>query len=156
VRPIAASIVIPQAPEAAFAFLADLRNHWRLERRFVALERLEGDPEAPHGGRVRLLGPLGLSRVARTRVLEAEPPENGRPGLLRGLAELGSTTRGRVAWDVAARPAGGSEVTLRAEVERASPLDRALLSLGGRAWLQRIFDGAVETLASVLASEVPA
>jgi hypothetical protein len=44
VRPIATSVVIPQAPEAAFAFLADLRNHWRLERRFVALEDLEGDP----------------------------------------------------------------------------------------------------------------
>jgi Polyketide cyclase / dehydrase and lipid transport len=150
VRPITSSVVVPQAPEAAFAFLADLRNHWRLERHFVALESLEGDPDAPHGGCVRLLGPLGLSRLARTRVLEAEPPGEGRPGRLHGLAELDSRTRGRVTWEI--RPlALGCEITLSAEVERASPLDRTLLALGGHAWLRRIFDGTVLTLASVLA-----
>ena len=149
-RPIASSVLTPQRPEVVFEFLADLRNHWRLERRFVALEGLDGDPDAPHGGRVRLDGPLGLSRVARTRVLEAKAPENGRPGLLRGLAELGPTTRGRVAWDIVPGRVG-CEITLSAEVERASPLDRALLVLGGRVWLQRIFDGTVRTLASVLA-----
>jgi Polyketide cyclase / dehydrase and lipid transport len=153
VRPITSTIVVPQPPEAAFAFLADLRNHWRLERRFVALEGLDGDPDAPRGGLVRLVGPLRVSRLARTRVLEAAPPAEGRPGTLRGLAELGPTTRGRVRWDIVPRPDGGSVITLAAEVERASSLDRALLALGGRAWLQRIFDGSLLTLASLLADD---
>ena len=49
--------------ERVFDFLADLRNHWRLERRFLELDELGED-----GGTIRLKGPLGLSRTVQTSV----------------------------------------------------------------------------------------
>jgi hypothetical protein len=123
-----------------FAFLADLRNHWRLSRRFAELDALDDDVA---GGRVRVRGPLGASRLARTRVLEAEAPRR-----LAGRAEIGRGTVGLVRWQI--EPAGGgSHVTLSAEVERAAPVDRALLALGGAWWLRRIFDDALARLGEV-------
>jgi hypothetical protein len=92
------------------------------------------------GGHVRVNGPLGLSRVARTSVVGTEAPH-----VLRGRAELGRRTRGAVRWEIASA-ANGSHVTLTAEVERASVLDRVLLACGGRWWLGRIVRGAVDRL----------
>ena len=137
-------------PERVFGFLADLRNHWLLEDRFVALGGLDDDEGGgPRGGRVRLTGPLGLSREARTRVLSARPPTAVRPGRLAGRADIGRSTTGRVAWEIAAGQDGGSLVTLRAVAERASLLDRTLLLLGRR-WLQRTFDRALANLDRIL------
>ena len=131
---------MPQPPERAFAFLADLRNHWQLSRRFAALEQIDGDG---HGGRVRICGPLGLSRIATTRVEEAVEPHE-----LRGRAEIGRSTVGAVRWTI--EPAvAGSRVTLSAEVVRASLVDRAVLALGGRLLLRRMFTEAVEQLGRV-------
>ena len=131
---IAATREISAPPERVFAFLSDLHNHWQLEDHFVELQHLQSD-----GGRVRMRGPLGLSRTVHTTVEEAVPNER-----LRGRADLGRTI-GRVAWDIA--PAGaGSRVSLSAIVERAGALDRALLALGGRAYLRRIFARTLENL----------
>jgi hypothetical protein len=95
------------------------------------------------GGRVRIKGPLGVSRQARTRVDGAEPQST-----LRGSAELGRRTRASVRWDI--RPAGnGSRVTLTGTVEQASLYDRILLAAGGRWWLQRIFERALQNLGRV-------
>src|SRR3954452_14361082 len=106
---IAATAQLDQPPERLFAFLSDLRNHWRLSHRFAELEALDGD-EA--GGRVRIRGPLGVSRVAPTRALSPDAPR--RPG---GRAQIGRGTVGAVRWTI--EPAGaGSRVTLAAEVER--------------------------------------
>jgi hypothetical protein len=91
------------------------------------------------GGRVRVKGPLGLSRVAQTAVVAAD-----RPRLLTGTAELGRTTRGAVRWEIEAVVRGTSRVRFTAQVERASPLDKALLACGGRWWLARIVARAVE------------
>ena len=82
---------------------------------------------------MRITGPFGLSRVARTRVLEAIEPHE-----LRGSAELGPRTRGAVRWTIE-RAGGGSRVTLTAEVVAA----------GGRPWLRRIFAEAVQRLGEV-------
>ena len=91
------------------------------------------------GGRILIRGPLGITREARTEVVEAEAPSR-----LVGRAVLG-TTVGEVAWEI--RPeGGGSLVSLSAEVERASTADRLLLGLGGRAWLRRRFANVLETL----------
>jgi hypothetical protein len=126
---------VPHPPDVVFEFLSDLRNHWRLEPHFLELEGMAAD-----GGRVRVRAPLGISRVARTRVVAAE-----RPSLLRGIAELGRSTRGAVRWQIDPAPVG-SDVRFSAEVERASPLDRMLLACGGRWWLRRIVVAAVERL----------
>lgn len=147
---IEARATIGHAPERLFEFLSDLRNHWRLEDAFVELGGLEGDARhGPAGGRVRIKGPLGLSREARTKVLEAIPPGPATPGSLSGRADLGQTV-GRVGWAIEPNADGGSAVRLWATVERASPADRLLLSLGGRWWLSRIFARAVGNLAHVL------
>jgi Polyketide cyclase / dehydrase and lipid transport len=118
-----------------FEFLSDLRNHWRLEPHFLELEHV-----GKNGGRVRVKGPLGLSRVARTEVVDA-----ARPTLLRGRADIGRGTVGAVRWEIAPRD-GGSRVTLSAEVERVSALDRVLLACGGRRWLGGIVTRAVARL----------
>jgi uncharacterized protein YndB with AHSA1/START domain len=137
---VAADAHLDLPPERVFAFLADLRNHWRLTPRFAELESLDGDAA---GARVRIRGPLGLSRVARTRVLEAQEPL-----LLRGRAEVGRGTVGSVRWTIE-REGEGSRVAISAEVERASPLDRAILALGGRRFLRRGFAQALEELGRV-------
>ncbi|HVV59747.1 MAG TPA: SRPBCC family protein [Gaiellaceae bacterium] len=128
---------LEQSPERVFAFLDDLRNHWRLSRRFVEVERVDRDAE---GARVRIRGPLGLSRHAHTRIEETDPPR-----LLRGHATVGRGTLGRVRWTIEARGTG-SRVTLEAEVVQASLLDRAVLALGGRRWLRRGLREAVHRL----------
>ncbi len=144
VRPIGAP------PDRVFEFLSDLHNHWLLEDRFVELSSLDDDDGAgPRGGRVRLKGPLGISREARTRVLSARPPTAFRPGRLAGRADIGRRTTGRVSWEIAVGEDGGSLVTLWATAERASLLDRTLLLLG-RWWLQHTFERAVVTLDRVL------
>ena len=78
-------------------------------------------------------------------MLEAVPPDARGEGRLRGRAEVGTGTVGRVAWDLAGVP-GRTRVVLSATVERATRFDRLVLALGGRLWLQRLFLGAVEAL----------
>jgi hypothetical protein len=109
---------------------------------------VELDDVTDHGGRVRIRGPLGLSRVARTQVIEAEPP--APVGRLHGRAELGRTTRGEVFWEIA--PADtGSRVTLTAVPERLAMVDALLLAAGGRRWMCRLFRAALERLDAALA-----
>ncbi len=99
-----------------------------------------------NGGRVRVKGPLGLSRVARTGVVATE-----RPKLLRGSAEIGRRTHGAVRWEIVPA-AEGSRVTFTATVERASFLDRILLACGGRWWLARLVDRAVKRLGASISA----
>lgn len=134
-----------------FEFLSDLRNHWLLEDRFVELGGLDGNGDhGPTGGRIRINGPLGLSREARTRVLAAEPPKAGTAGALAGRAEIGQVTVGLVSWEIAPRGETSSSVTLAAVVERASLADRLLIAFGGRRWLERIFEHTLANLAVIL------
>jgi uncharacterized protein YndB with AHSA1/START domain len=140
---VSATATLPHAPREIFEFLSDLRNHWHLEQRFVDL-----DDVTDHGGRVRIRGPLGVSRVARTQVLEAEPP--APVGRLHGRAEIGRTTRGEVFWEIAPVDTG-SKVTLTAVPERLAVVDALLLAAGGRRWMCRLFRAALGRLDAVLA-----
>ena len=144
---ISAERTIAQPPGRVFDFLSDLRNHWRLESR-AFVEVLDDEPD-PAGGRIRLKGPLGLSREARTSVVAAEPPEGGPPGRVSGIAEVGSASVGRVTWTLVPHEAGTS-VRLSAAVERASRFDRLLLGLGGEIWLRRLFSRALANLETAL------
>jgi Polyketide cyclase / dehydrase and lipid transport len=144
--PIEAAALVPAGPEEVFGFLSDLGNHWRLASRFVEVVELEsaGNGGSADRGRVRLRGPLGMRRTARTRVTAARPPR-----LLIGVAEIPGGTRARVSWTLASR-LGETRVRLAAEVEDARPLDRLLLALGGRRWLERRFSETLDALASEL------
>ncbi len=154
VHDVVAVRTLPVAPSEVFHFLADLRNHWLLDDRFVELSGLDADErDRTVGGRVRLKGPFGIAREARTRVLSARPPVDGSPGRLAGRADIGTTTTGRVSWEIAAGQDGGSLVTLAALAERVSLLDRVLL-VCGRWWLQRTFDRALLNLDRILSPYV--
>ena len=146
---VVARRAVAASPAQVFDFLADLRNHWLLEDRFVELAGLDDEGSSPLGGWVRLTGPLGIRREARTRVLSAHPPAAGVPGRLAGRADIGARTTGRVSWEIVARADGGSLVTLAAVAERTSLLDRMLIACG-RWWLQRTFDHALANLDRVL------
>jgi hypothetical protein len=84
-------------------------------------------------GRVRIHGPLGLRRTARTTVVDATPSH-----VMHGTAELSGGTLARVAWELG-QDAGGTTVRLSAEVDQATLPDRLLLAVGGRAWMRRHF-----------------
>lgn len=132
-----ATAELAQPPEQLFAFLCDLDNHWRLSPAFVEVERVDGDGD---GARIRIVGPLGLARRARTRIVEEREPE-----LLRGVADVGRRTEGAVTWRL--EPHGsGTRVTLAGEVVAAAWWDRLVLALGGRLWLQRGLRQAVRRL----------
>jgi Polyketide cyclase / dehydrase and lipid transport len=133
---IEAVALVPAAPEDVFAFLSELANHWLLLDSHVDVVEVEGDRAV-----VRLRGPLGVRRTVRTRVTVAREPR-----LIIGIAELGQHTRARVSWTLAGR-LGDTRVRLAAEVEHADLLDRTVLALGGRRWLERRFAYGLERLA---------
>ena len=128
---VEATVEVPARAETLFARLATLENHWDLADRWVEVVSLNGDGGSPaDGGVVRLHGPLGLSRTARTVVDRVEESR-----LIEGTAKIGRRTRGRVSW-VLRENAGGTVVTLRGELIEGAPLDRLIWALGGRAWLE--------------------
>ena len=133
---------------AIFAYLADLEQHWQLADQFIEVVSLERPPGGgpAQGGVVRMCGPFRIWRAAHTRVVEADAPTR-----LSGSAEVGEGTVARVSWTL--RPAGQDTlVRLEANVEHASFLDRALLALGGRRWLERRFAAILQTLEARVAA----
>ena len=132
---IEAERVVAATPEAVFTFLSNLENHWKLTGRWVEAVVLEDS-----NGRVRIHGPLGLRRTARTTVVDASPCH-----VIHGTAELSGGTVARVAWELG-EDAGGTEVRLSAEVDHATLPDRLLLALGGRVWMARRFEAILERL----------
>jgi len=140
---VVAERVVAAPRPVVFDFLADLENHWLLADRFVEVLTLERPPGGgpARGGRVRVRGPLGISRTAQTRVAEADPPH-----AIAGTASIGRRTEAQVRWTLA--PEGEStRVRLEAAVQRASALEAVLLAAGGRRWLGRRFDSILATLA---------
>lgn len=138
---ISAERTIDAPVERVFAFLAHLPNHWELHDALVHVEAT-GESAA----RVRVVGPIGLRREARTRVAEVDEPSR-----LRGVAELGPLTTARVAWDIEAR-GERTHVRLSTEVGRASRADRLILALGGTWWLRRVYAQALANLERALAA----
>jgi hypothetical protein len=144
---VEATALVPAPVEDVFAFLADLGNHWMVADRLVQVVDLHGPDGLPaDGGRVRLRGPLGVHRTATTRVVASKAPR-----LLIGTAEIGGATRARVSWSLAGH-GEATRVRLAASVERATRLDRLLLRLGGRVWLERRFEATLAGLVEEFAS----
>jgi hypothetical protein len=140
---VAADGLVPAGREAVFGFLARLDGHWRLADRWIEVLDLDADGL---GGRVRMRGPLGLSRTAVTRVVRTVPPER-----IEGTAALGRTL-GAVAWTLAADGPGATRVRLEASVLRARALDRLLLAAGGRLWLRRRLAATLGALVALAGS----
>lgn len=137
---ISASRLVRAERADVFAFLSDLENHWLIADRFVEVVELKGPPGARTGGRVLIRGPLGVRRTARTRVDFARPVEE-----MCGSAHIGDATSARVRW-LLREDGGGTGVTLAANINRAGPLDRLLLALGGMAWMRGRFASTLAVL----------
>ena len=135
---------IPASAEAVIRFLADLEHHVRLAPESVQLLRLSRTPGRPADALVRLTGPLGIERMASTELLQTRLANS-----IAGQARIGKRTVASVTWCVEENGAG-SVVTLSATVDAASPIDRMVLILGGRRWLARRFDAALERLSELL------
>jgi hypothetical protein len=90
---------------------------------------------------VRIGGPLGFGRAARTKVIEAQRPES-----MAGRAEIGARTSAAIRWTISPH-ADSCRVRLEASVEHAGPLDRLILALGGRWLMRRLFSRTVRELA---------
>lgn len=144
---VEAATIVAAPPEEVFRFLSRLENHWRIAGRFLDVVSLDEESHGAAGGTVRMRGPLGVRRSARTTVTALRAPR-----LLIGVAELPGGTRARVSWTLAGR-LGQTRVRLAAHVEHASPLDRTLLAMGGRAWLRRRFGDTLGALQREFAAE---
>jgi hypothetical protein len=138
---VRAERVVTAAPEAVYGFLADLSNHYLISVRRLDLVALS---PGHTGGRIVIRGPLGIRRTARTAVTWARPVT-----AFGGTALVGRRTRAAVDWSVR-DCAEGARVTLTARLDRAGPVDRLLLALGGRRWLARCFTHTLARLALVL------
>jgi uncharacterized protein YndB with AHSA1/START domain len=136
VTDLEAETVVAAPPDEVFEFLSQLENHWRIAGPFLEVVSVDAD----RGGTVRMCGPLGMRRTAHTTVTAVRAPR-----LIIGEAELPGGTRARVSWTLADR-LGQTRVQLAAHVERATPLDRVLLALGGRFWLRRRFADTLREL----------
>jgi hypothetical protein len=141
VEPIRANGLVPARREAVFAFIARLEHHWRVADRWIEVLELDADGL---GGRVRMRGPLGVSRTVTTRVDESDAPAR-----LHGTALLGAT-RAEVTWTLSDAGFDATRVQLEARVLEAGALDRMLLAAGGRAWLRRRLASTVAALAAAL------
>jgi hypothetical protein len=144
--PIAAIGTVPARVGEVFGFLSRLENHWRLADRWIEVLSLEspaGGSTPADRGRVRMRGPLGIHRTARTMVVGAEPLIG-----MHGTAAVGGGTTAAISWSFADR-GGVTEVRLEAEIERATTIDRLLLALGGRVWLRRRFRSVLANLVAV-------
>lgn len=133
--------------EPLFEFLSDLENHWLLAEGFVEELRIDGPPGRRDRADVRLRGPRGLRRRARTSVLLSLAPR-----LMVGRAELGRRTVARVSWVLSAGRPGSTAVELSAVVERVGVLDAVVLLLGGRRWLERRLEATLTELAELAAA----
>ena len=141
-----AEALVPAAREEVFAFLSDLENHWRLAHGRVAVLELTGPRGARTGGSIRLQGPFGSGRRAQTSVTATDPP-----GHMSGRAELSGKTVAAVSWTLLHRDSA-TLVQLRGRIESLGAMDRVLLALGGRRWMQRMFGEVLGALAVELAA----
>jgi hypothetical protein len=141
VTTIAASRLVRASPRGVHAFLAELGNHWLLGDRHLRLEALQADGS---GGSIRVRGPLGLGRRVHTTVTRVQAPT-----YLGGRAHIGAKTRTHVSWRIRAQ-GRDAVVQLTAVVVAVGVLDRLVLRLGGRRWLEAQFHDVLARLAAQL------
>lgn len=136
-----ARTVVPYPPEHVYAFLARLDNHWHLGDRYLRLEHVSAENGK---GRIAIRAPLGLRRTARTSVTTTRPPTT-----FGGTATVGQRTTARIHWNIQSHERG-AHVALQATLLAVAPIDRLLLTLGGRRWLRRRFRSTLRRLADAL------
>lgn len=103
------------------------------------------------GAWIRVRGPFGISRVARTKIVRESAPSHDEAGLLEGRADVQTGTSATVVWSLA-RSSAGTTVSLEVTIHCATLLDRVLIALGGLYWLKvRVLRRAISDLDRELA-----
>jgi hypothetical protein len=146
---IAARTTIAAEASDIFGLLGDLDRHRDLTDQGMRILSLQGPRGRRTGGLVELRGPVGLTRLARTRVQGAEPHSR-----LWGTAETIDGARASLEWRV--RPESDrTDVEVRLDVRAGGWKDRTLLHLGGRAWLRARLHAALDRLGRIATSSEP-
>jgi Polyketide cyclase / dehydrase and lipid transport len=142
VKTLCAEGTVASTPEEVYAFLARLENHWRLNDEYLRMESLRPDRR---GATVSLRGPAGLRRTALTEVTTAHAPHR-----FGGTVTTTTRTRAGAWWTIEPNPSG-ARVSLSAAIAPRGFVDRVLLALGGRWWLERRCERVVARLGVALA-----
>jgi Polyketide cyclase / dehydrase and lipid transport len=141
-----ASRALPVGPAETYAFLSEPSNHRRLTTSRIRLLELHETADGQlSGGLMLIRGPLGLRRLATTRLESVR-----EPGHLAGTVRAGAGTELGVRWDLHPAAGGGTVAVLSASVGRLAPTDRLLLTAGGRRWIRRLFSATLDRLAAEL------
>jgi hypothetical protein len=135
--------VVDHPPERVYRFLARLDNHWRLNDEYLRVESLRPDRS---GATISIRGPGGLRRTASTQVTTAVPPRE-----FGGTVTTSTRTRAGARWTIEP-DVDGTRVALQAAILPRGMVDRLLLALGGRWWLERRCERVVGRLDDALAS----
>lgn len=130
-----AARAVTASPECIFEYLEELERHLEL-----ISDRALPESVTPTGSRLRLRGPLGIGRTVSTTLTHSQAPHS-----IVGRARVGGRTHGTVRWSI--EPSGqGSWVQVVAGAETIGLVDRVLLTIGGRRWLERSLELALERL----------
>lgn len=141
-RTLRAEGVVANTPDEVYAFLARLENHWRLNDEYLRMESVRSDRR---GATISVRGPGGLRRTALTEVTTARAPHR-----FGGTVTTSTRTRAGAWWTIEPN-ASGARVSLSAAIAPRGIVDRILLALGGRWWLERRCARVVARLGTALA-----
>jgi hypothetical protein len=145
-RPIVASRHLAAPPQAVFGYLDRLENHQRLAPGSIDMLYLHSSPDGGAHALVRLKGPLGVERTARTDLWQTPVGSE----YVAGRAAIGARTEVSVTWMIEADRLG-SVVTVIVSVLSADLRDGFLLRLGARRWVAAQLRNALERLSEELA-----
>jgi hypothetical protein len=127
-------------------FLQRLENHARLASRSAEMLYLHRGPDGGAHALVRLTGPLGIERTARTDLRRTAAGSS----YVAGRAAIGASTKVYATWTID-RCVDGCIVTVSLNVISADLRDRLLLRLGAHRWLTGRLKSALEQLTEELA-----
>jgi hypothetical protein len=143
VRTLCAERVVDHPPERVYRFLARLDNHWRLNDEYLRVESMRPDHS---GATISISAPGGLRRTASTEVTTAIPPRE-----FGGTVTTNTRTEAGAWWTIEPDE-DGARVALQAAIHPRGVIDRLLLAVGGRWWLERRCERVVGRLDAALAS----
>jgi hypothetical protein len=129
-----------------FAFLDHLENHQRLAPSSIEMLYLHTGRDGGVHALIRLRGPLGVERTARTD-LWPTPVESE---YVAGRAAIGARTEASVTWMIEA-DRRGSVVTVLVSVLSTDLRDGFLLRVGARRWVAGQLRNALDRLSEELA-----
>jgi hypothetical protein len=125
-----------------YGFLERLENHVRLNDKFLRVEALRPDQR---GATISISAPGGVRRTAWTEVTTALAPRR-----FGGTVTAATRTRAGAWWTI--EPSiDGTRVALQADIFPRGIVDRVLLAIGGRWWLEQRCRRVVGRLGAELA-----